>query len=176
MNMNVLPSVIFIHNKEDAPVELTFAHGVESAHDLFMLCIDLFIKGIVIARSMTRQRESLQNKPRLQNDYSNNNDNGCVRIDIDSITSNELEFVIRKLANAGIIVVVSTRQASDVTEGGPNSALPLRGRVATLLKGDANSIESYSLMIANRDTHYRVSIKLQHAHKPPPGPVIHPWS
>lgn len=149
--MHNLPTLIFIQNPTDARIEMAFQRGIESAYELFMLCIDLFIKGLVIARSL------------LTNTIiSDENEGNTIRIDVDSITRDELQYVIRKLSNAGIVISVTTQ---DLNSQIVNGRVPIRGRIWIALDGNESRIESYSLMLTTRDSQHCVKVGIQHTHK-----------
>lgn len=148
MDMSQLPTLIFLSNVNDAPIDLTFACGVENARDLFLLLIDLFIKGVVIARVT-----GCGARPRCVDI------GGGMRIDVDGISLSEIDFVKRKMANAGVVVKVDHRIIDADASRRPRAPL------VVVHEGDGSRVEAYALVVSTRANHYRVSLELEHAHK-----------
>lgn len=127
---------IFIENKTDAKVYMNIPygeHGIRDNHDLFVFCLDLLCKGLVL----------------LYGDEQN-------KVPIDSLSQEQLAFVTRKLLNAGILLKVETQEIITPQPECLHS-LAIKPRI---YKGDGNDLTSYKMLLVSKRIEYAIQFEL----------------
>jgi len=124
---------IFIENTSDAKVYMNLPQGdqgIRDNHDLFVFCTDLLCKGLVLL-------------------YGNEEN----RVPIDSLTSEQLQYVKTKLLNAGIDLKVDIKQIVSMVSESPNVK-------PCIVKGDGEDLSSYKLRLVSKNFEYTIQFDL----------------
>lgn len=124
---------MFIENKTDTKVYMNIPygeHGIRDNHDLFVFCLDLLCKGLVL----------------LYGDEQN-------KVPIDSLSQDQLAYVTMKLLNAGILLKVETKE---IITPQPDS-LAIKPRI---YKADGNELTSYKMLLVSKGIEYTIQFEL----------------
>ena len=92
IKINQLAQYIFLKNKLDKPIILNIEKGIDTTNDLYHLCLDLFCKGLVIV-------------------FGTNN-----KIELNKLTLEELQQIIKKLRNANIVTHIDIQSVDEMYE------------------------------------------------------------
>jgi hypothetical protein len=126
-----LVEVIFLKNRDDSKIYMNLPYGesgIRNTHDLFIFLIDLLSKGLVLL-------------------YGDENKS----VTLDCLNFENLNYVKRKLLNAGIQLDIQTKEAI-------NMGVPVR---PCIIKSDDNDeLENYCLRLVSQHMEYNVSFKL----------------
>ena len=127
MHIDNFADFMFLKNTQDAIIDLSLG-GIESSKDLFCFLVDLLCKGLVLLFGS----------------------NGSV--ELESITENDFELVVKKMSNAGIKVMIEVK---------PNHT----GRsLGIVFDEQANfpKLEEYFMDIIANDRIYHIRFELIH--------------
>jgi hypothetical protein len=123
-----LVQYIFIDNTDDAKVYMNLPHGehgIRDNHDMFVFCIDLLCKGLVVLYGDTP--------------YS---------VCLESLSMNQIDFVKKKMANAGLLLKLDTSHVESET------FLMNRPRIVKI--DDDDKLTSYRMHITSSDIEYTI--------------------
>ena len=131
VSINDLTGFLFLRNKDNATVELSL-EGIENNKDMFMFCIDLFCKGIVL----------------LYGEGSN-------YIELDKLTMENFDVIRKKMNNAGIEVLLEIDQDQKHSTSSINFDHIMQ-------QPDNWDIERYYLELRTPEITYNIRFKLFH--------------
>jgi len=131
VSINDLISFLFLANKDDAKVEMSL-DGIEHNKDMFMFCLDIFCKGLVVLYS-----------------------DGTNHVELTKLTLENFDFVRCKMRNAGIDVFLEIDQDTKQTPASLNFDHILA------LPNDLD-VDKYHFEIRTPDGTYKIHFKLFH--------------
>lgn len=135
MSINDITKVIFKDNVNDQRIFLDIANpdnNVQTPYDLFLFCVDLLCKGLVL----------------LYGDNTNN------KVEIEKLSMEQVYFVQKKLKNAGFIMNFTVKDVSVFAGQGIITIPPC------IVKNGDSSIEEYALRIVSSNKEYTVTFSL----------------
>lgn len=130
-----LPSLLFVENRDDVKLALTFERGVDSARDMFLLLVDLMSKGIVLLFG-----------------------NGGSSVSLNTLSGEDVGLIARKFMNAGVRMAVETEPLSDA-----ELAAGFKPHVGfeTVPGVDPGRLEAYRMLIVESGRRIAVAFSLQ---------------
>jgi len=128
-----LVNFMFVENKHNSKIYLNLPSGedgIRDNHDLFVFLLDLLCKGLVTLYSDTDKKVAL-----------------------DSLTTEQLTYITKKMMNAGIKLLVSTRELIDI----PGHTTPIRPGI---YKDSGDNLTDYSMRIVSKNLEYTIQFEL----------------
>ena len=125
---------MFLDNKFDTRISLNLPGGetgIRNNHDLFIFLLDLLCKGIVL----------------LYGDADH-------RVPIDALTQEQLAYLTKKMANAGIVLTVDIVPISTII----NDVVAVK---PCIIKGANDELHEYKMRIVSKNIEYTIRFSLR---------------
>lgn len=140
INLDHFVDVLFKQNKNN--LFLAIGADLRSTKDVFCFCLDVLTKGLLLL-------------------YGRPNSDGVKKVDLDLLTSDNLDFVKSRMSLCGIKVHSRTLPVTIYTDAGLN--IPTHQRIELPdLKAytDADPLESYKIDIFTQGLHIQLHFEL----------------
>ena len=140
ITMTELSSYIFIKNRFNKKIIIDIKKGLKNTNDLFHLCLDLFCKGIILMH-------------------------GCDgKIELNSLTLDDLFAVVNKLENANIHTHINIKNVNDMIEKNIINTSDPRNMITHSLNYTQNctseNLDDYEFQLIIDDNLYLISFEI----------------